>query len=208
MEVMDYTFMKHTPPLLNDSSLAFLMTARIYAKLHAVLLFILINTVSASAEPAKFSGIIDSHNQVRAKHQLTPLTWSNSLAQYAQQWVSNLAKTQNCEMIHRPNYSGGPFQQVHGENLFWASAVELATGRNQQQQFTPMQVVKAWADEEKFYNYQTNQCQAGQDCGHYTQMVWRESQQVGCAIAVCADKSQIWACNYHPRGNYIGEKPY
>ena len=184
-------FMKHTPPLLN-----------------AVLLFILMSTVSAVAEPAKFSGIIDAHNQVRAKHQLSPLTWSNSLAQYAQQWVSHLAETQNCEMIHRPNYSDGPFQQIHGENLFWASAVELATGRSQQQQFTPRQVVKAWADEEEFYNYQTNQCQAGQDCGHYTQMVWRESQQVGCAIAVCADKSQVWACNYHPRGNYIGERPY
>ncbi len=174
------------------------------------LLFVLLftNVSIFATEPARFSGIIDSHNQVRAKHNQQPLIWSNSLAQYAQRWVNNLANTQNCEMIHRPNYSGGQFQQVHGENLFWASAIELATGQNQQQQFTPTEIVKAWAEEESFYDYQTNQCQAGQDCGHYTQMVWHESQQVGCAIAVCDDKSQIWACNYHPRGNYIGEKPY
>jgi pathogenesis-related protein 1 len=168
----------------------------------------LANTTTFAVEPAQFSGILDSHNQVRAKHNVQPLSWSNSLASYAQKWVDNLARTQNCEMIHRPNYNGGEFQQVHGENLFWASAIELATGQNQQQQFTPIEIVKAWAQEEDFYNYQTNQCQEGQDCGHYTQMVWHESQQVGCAIAVCADKSQIWACNYHPRGNYIGEKPY
>ncbi len=163
---------------------------------------------SFATEPAQFSGIINSHNQVRAQHNVQPLTWSNSLANYAQKWVDNLAETQNCEMIHRPNNSGGQFQQVHGENLFWASAIELATGQNKKQAFTPKEVVKAWAEEEDFYNYQTNQCQAGQDCGHYTQMVWDESQQVGCAVAVCGDKSQIWACNYHPRGNYIGERPY
>jgi len=179
-----------------------------YLSISLLFLLLVINASSFANEPAKFSGIIDSHNKVRTKHNLQPLSWSNSLAQYAQQWVNNLADTQNCEMTHRPNYSGGEFQQIHGENLFWASAIELAAGQNQQQQFTPIEVVKAWSEEESFYNYQTNQCQAGQDCGHYTQMVWHESQQVGCAIAVCADKSQIWACNYHPRGNYIGERPY
>jgi len=166
------------------------------------------NTVTLATEPPQFSGIVEAHNQVRAKHNIEPLTWSNSLAQYAQQWVNNLAQAQNCEMIHRPNYGGGQFQQIHGENLFWASAVELVTGQNQQQQFTPAEIVKAWAEEENFYDYNTNKCQAGEDCGHYTQIVWQESQQLGCALAICPDKSQIWACNYHPRGNYIGERPY
>ena len=179
-------------------------------KIVLALLFVLlsISTITFATEPVQFSGIINSHNQVRAKHHVQPLTWSNTLAQYAQQWVNNLAQTQNCEMIHRPNYGTSLFIQKHGENLFWASAIELTTGQNQLQKITPTDIVKAWAEEEKFYNYQTNQCQAGEDCGHYTQMVWHESQQVGCAMAICADKSQIWACNYHPRGNYIGEKPY
>jgi len=179
-------------------------------KFYAILLLALLltNASSFATEPQKFSGILSSHNQVRAKHNVQALTWSNSLAQYAQQWVNNLAQTQNCEMLHRPHDSDGEFQQIHGENLFWASAIEMADGKNQQQQFTPREIVKAWAEEEHFYNYQTNECQVGQDCGHYTQMVWHESKQVGCAIAVCGDKSQIWACNYHPRGNFIGERPY
>lgn len=172
-------------------------------------LYFIIITISCSAsEPIQFSGMLSSHNKVRTKHQQLPLSWSNNLAQYAQQWVNHLASTQNCEMIHRPNYGGGIYQQQHGENLFWASPEEFGDGSKRMQQFTAKDVVKAWADEEVFYDYQKNQCQAGEDCGHYTQMVWHESQQVGCALAICSDKSQIWACNYHPRGNYIGEWPY
>ena len=169
---------------------------------------------SSVSEPKQFSGILASHNQVRAKHQQVPLTWSNSLATYAQQWVNNLATTQNCSMIHRPNNNGGKFQQIHGENLFWASAIETANSddgydsHNTSQKVSASHVVKAWAEEEGYYNYQTNKCQSGEDCGHYTQMVWHESRQVGCALAVCPDQSQIWACNYYPRGNYIGEWPY
>jgi hypothetical protein len=110
-------------------------------------------------------------------------------------------------MIHRPNNSG-PFKQIHGENLFWASPKELADGQKQIQTITTKDIIKAWAEEENFYDYPKNQCLPGEDCGHFTQMVWHESREVGCAMAVCSDKSQIWACNYHPRGNYIGEWPY
>jgi len=183
------------------------MNKKIFAS--ALFLSLLITSnFGLSAEPAPFSGIVNLHNQVRSKHQQQPLRWSKSLANYAQKWVNHLAKTENCGMIHRPNQSGGQFQQVHGENLFWASAVEFGNGMKKLQPLTAKDIVKAWAEEENFYDYQKNTCKAGEDCGHFTQMVWHESQQVGCAIAVCPDQSQIWACNYHPRGNYIGEWPY
>jgi len=173
-------------------------------------LYYLLFTPSAYAnqqEPVRFSGMVRLHNLVRAKHNQLPLIWSDSLANYAKEWVNYLASAQNCQMMHRPNNGGGKYQQKHGENLFWASAIETASGK-QKQAISVKDVVKAWAEEEHYYNYQTNQCHPGEDCGHYTQMVWHESQQVGCAMAVCPDKSQIWACNYYPRGNYIGEWPY
>lgn len=166
----------------------------------------------AHAEPQQFAGIVASHNSVRAKFNQVPLTWSNSLAVYAQEWVNHLAKTRNCEMNHRPNYQGeyesDRFLQVNGENLFWASPEIVENGVQKLQHFSPVEVVRAWAEEEDYYDYQSNTCQPGQDCGHFTQMVWHESRQVGCAKAMCGDKSQIWACNYYPRGNYIGEHPY
>lgn len=163
-------------------------------------------------EPLQFAGILASHNKVRKKFKQHPLVWSDSLANYAQKWVNRLAETQNCKMLHRPNYKGEHesenYLQVHGENLFWASPEVFPDGRSIIQSFTPKQVVKLWAIEEEHYDYQSNTCKPGQQCGHFTQMVWHESRQVGCAKAICPDKSQIWACNYHPRGNYIGEKPY
>lgn len=160
----------------------------------------------ASAEPAKFSGMVYSHNKVRAKHHLPSLQWSNRLAGYAQQWASELANNRNCNMQHRPNF--GPFKQRFGENIFWASPEQWSNGIVKLQKLSAPQIVNAWAEEEAFYNYQTNQCQSGEDCGHYTQMVWKESRKLGCAIAVCKNKAQLWVCNYDPPGNYYGERPY
>ena len=171
-------------------------------------LFLLLNSISFASEPPQFRGILASHNEVRSKYQQQPLSWSETLAKYAQQWVDHLASTQNCQMIHRPNHGDDKFKQIHGENLFWASPEELSNGIKKLQPLTPKEIVQAWAEEVNYYDYQSNKCKEGKDCGHFTQMVWHESQQVGCAKAICPDKSQLWACNYYPRGNYIGEWPY
>lgn len=159
-----------------------------------------------SSEPTRFRGMVALHNQVRANHGLPPLKWSARLAGYAREWANELANNHNCSMMHRPQH--GQFKQRFGENLFWASPEHWSNGEVRVQKLSPTEVVNAWAEEKEFYDYRTNRCVPGEDCGHYTQIVWRESQNVGCAIAVCQDKSQLWACNYDPPGNYIGERPY
>ncbi len=59
-------------------------------------------------------------------------------------------------------------------------------------------------------------CSGGM-CGHYTQIVWRSTQKLGCGIKVCTKNSPFGAsfptwtyvvCNYQPPGNIIGQKPY
>ncbi|HIO92337.1 MAG TPA: SCP-like extracellular [Leucothrix mucor] len=152
-------------------------------------------------------GTLASHNSVRTQLGLVPLRWSNKLARYAQQWANHQANTQNCAMQHRPQQAG-PFKQVHGENLFWASPKRWSDGKVELQELSIERVVKAWTDEVVDYDYNSNSCRQGEQCGHYTQIVWRETRAVGCAIAVCSDQSQLWVCNYDPPGNYIGEQPY
>lgn len=155
---------------------------------------------------ARFAGTLQAHNIVRRSHKLAPLAWSDSLAAYAQQWANHLASTSNCQMRHRP--TSGRFKQEYGENLWWASPRIWSDGITEVQKITIGRVVKDWADEKPFYNYRNNSCKSGEQCGHYTQLVWRETTEVGCAYQQCSDKSQLWVCNYNPPGNYIGERPY
>lgn len=163
--------------------------------------------MGAISNQNRFANSVAAHNVVRTAHGLQPLRWSENLASYAQEWANHLASTNNCQMRHRPQ-NGGKFNQIYGENLWWASPRVWSDGRKEVQNITIGRVVKDWADEKPFYNYSTNSCQAGEQCGHYTQIVWRETTEVGCAYQQCSDKAQLWVCNYNPPGNYIGERPY
>ena len=150
----------------------------------------------------RFEGVLQAHNGVRLKHGLKPLKWSNKLAKYSQEWADHLGRGNHCQIKHRP---GNP---PYGENLYRSSALQWSDGRRELMAINVKEVVKSWTDEERWYNYQTNRCQPGKQCGHYTQVVWENTTEVGCAVKVCADKSQTWVCSYNPAGNYIGVRPY
>ncbi len=149
---------------------------------------------------------VPAHNAVRSQHRLPPLKWSPQLAGYAQQWANQLRKRNNCGMKHRPDR--GRFAQRYGENLLQVGPTRWSDGRRELYHMTPQMITEIWADERRFYRYRSNSCKRGKVCGHYTQVVWRDTQEIGCAKAVCRDKSQVWVCNYNPPGNYRGKRPY
>uniref|UniRef100_A0A2N9GVV4 SCP domain-containing protein n=1 Tax=Fagus sylvatica TaxID=28930 RepID=A0A2N9GVV4_FAGSY len=67
--------------------------------------------------------------------------------------------------------------------------------------------VNMWVGEKPNYDYNSNSCVGG-ECLHYTQVVWRNSVRLGCAKVRCNNGGTFIGCNYDPRGNYVGEKPY
>ena len=152
-------------------------------------------------DAAEQNEIVAAHNKWRKTVGVPPVTWSPRLAQIAQSWANKGKASGNCDMEHSKT-------DGVGENLFWASAKEWSDGKRDVQAVTSAFVTDAWSSERKDYTYNTDSCARGQACGHYTQVVWKSTQEVGCAKAVCADKSQIWVCNYSPPGNYVGQKPY
>jgi uncharacterized protein YkwD len=128
------------------------------------------------------------HNGVRARVGVPPLIWSDRLASRAQDWANTLVSRN--EFFHRPNSS-------FGENLFAITGAPSS----------PAEVIDAWAGESRDYNYRSNRCRGV--CGHYTQLVWRNTREVGCAMGYSRrENREVWVCNYDPPGNYIGERPW
>jgi pathogenesis-related protein 1 len=129
--------------------------------------------------------MLSVHNGIRADRKLPPLQWSDTLAVYSQKWANALLKSNRA--AHNPN-------SPYGENI-------LVSGIGS----TPSSIVNEWASESRDYSYQTNACST--DCGHYTQIVWRHTSRVGCAVARGVQR-EIWVCSYDPPGNYRDEWPY
>ena len=148
--------------------------------------------------------VVAAHNRWRAEVGVTEkLSYSPALAQRAQAWVDNLKQNHHCRMLHSKTDSR------YGENLYWASALMWSDGSNELQEVSPEQVVDSWGSEKEDYDYASNRCAPGKMCGHYTQIVWRSTTSVGCAMAVCEDtQEQVWACEYQPAGNWVGRRPY
>jgi uncharacterized protein YkwD len=139
--------------------------------------------------PAAIQEIVDAHNAWRSPLGLQPLQWSDELAAISLDWAEQLAAAEVMEHSHSPGY---------GENL--------AEGLNTF--FSPAQVVNLWGDEVADYDYETNTCLPGKMCGHYTQVVWDTTTEVGCATIRKDNNWEIWVCTYNPPGNYVGQRPF
>lgn len=141
-----------------------------------------------------------AHNEVRKKVGVPALAWDEKLAKFAQEWGRHLCRggRQLPTLVHRQIRAGSP-----GENL-WEGA------STQPDPYSVTDAVKSWAGERKYFDVHGNRCRGGV-CGHYTQLVWRDTTHVGCAVATCSVSDMtatIWVCNYSPGGNVIGERPY
>lgn len=143
---------------------------------------------------------IAEHNRVRTEHGLDPLEWNDQIAQSALDWGDIMAARHGCELVHGQAASG----QGYGQNLYW-------WGHNNRLA-DPRYVVYGLADAEKpYYDYATNTCAPNEQCGHYTQIVWKTTKRFGCAYVTCDSgsyKGLAWVCNYDPPGNFVGQKPY
>jgi pathogenesis-related protein 1 len=182
---------------------------------------------AANVEMGRLMGITAAHNAVRAmvstQPPLPPLVWSQTVADYAQQWATQLA-TNNCASPqHR---SGAELQAMnYGENLATFEGGGFGGGTTDVS--TAQKAVDAWAGEVACWTYGTisgggpggtEKCDSAcymamnsDGCGHYTQIVWRKSLELGCGVATCKNgqaTEDIWICNYAPAGNIIGQAPY
>lgn len=149
----------------------------------------------SAMNPTEVKQLIDYHNHVRAEVGVGNVSWSPELASYAQEWADHLAKKGKFE--HRP-----PSDKKYGENL----AAGSHPGYN------AVSGARGWYGEKPLYQAGAPFSMKFMDAGHYTQMVWRSSTQIGAGKAICKQgKYKGWTivvCNYNPGGNMLGQPPY
>ncbi|TFK45000.1 CAP domain-containing protein [Crucibulum laeve] len=141
------------------------------------------------AEPtAEFTTeVLRQHNRYRAQYGAEPLTWSDDLYPATLEWANM------CKFRH--SQAGGKY----GENLYAGGGPSV----------TFAQGMKAWMDESVKYNY-ANPVFSGAT-GHFTQVVWKSTTQVACAMVDCGAgtifsmPSKFVVCRYSPPGNYQGQ---
>eukprot|EP00741_Cyanophora_paradoxa_P000072 tig00000057_g69.t1 len=132
---------------------------------------------ASQGEPPRLAGITSAHNSARASlyGNTAPLAWNPRLAAIAQEWANYLqSQCTACgklPMRHRTNLNG-----QYGENQAWYMNIYPPAS----------ETVKSWVAERAYYDYARATCAAGQMCGHYTQVVWKTTRELGCGYARCS----------------------
>ena len=127
---------------------------------------------------------LNMHNQYRAQHGAEPLTISQDLNKIAQDYANHIAKIN--QMVHSENKYKG---EILGENIYWCSGRPIEGAA----------MTTEWYDEIKDYNFNSPGFKNG--TGHFTQVVWKESKQVGFGYAQSSDGGYFGVANYFPAGN-------
>lgn len=135
--------------------------------------------------------VLAVHNKYRAELEIPPLAWSETLAAHATQWATYLA--QSGGRLCHSKFPG------EGENLWKGTA----------NYYSHTQKVEYWASKKKFFKSgifpHVSTTGNWSDVGHYSQMIWRRTTEVGCA-KISAGNQDIFVCRYAPPGNIFTRK--
>lgn len=149
-------------------------------------------TAAAERPANRFAAeLLDSHNAERAQFGAQPLAWSPRLAREAQQWAQQIAS--EGRMRHASSAERGGA----GENLWMGSAGA----------YPARFMVDAFIEEKRNFRAGTfpdiSYTGNWRDVGHYTQVVWPGTREVGCAVAR-NERDDFLVCRYLPAGNSFG----
>jgi len=176
--------------------------------------------LTASAKVA----IVDRHNEVRRKvakgeesngnqpaaSNMRMLKWNEELATTAQRWADQ------CTFGHDTarNKLDGTYV---GQNAYFKGS---STKKDKEALMTEVgnEATLAWYNEvvsPGFSNTHVNPFVFSTDAGHYTQVVWAETEEVGCGWTYYAEQvgpflayKSLTICNYAKGGNAAGQAMY
>jgi hypothetical protein len=140
--------------------------------------------------------MIDGHNAARRSVGTPPLVWDATLADHARAYAAVMARTGKFQHAEQPM---GPGRE--GENLFAGTAGA----------YSYAEMVGLWVAEKRYFTNgpmpAISTTGRWQDVGHYTQVVWRGTTRVGCALSTGGGQDYL-VCRYAPPGNVIGLRTF
>jgi len=161
--------------------------------------------------------ILDKHNELRSKvakgeesgqpkaSDMRALVWNSELEAVAQRWADQ------CTFGHDSNRAMLDGTSV-GQNAYMSMSSQISTP---EEMMTSMDnAVTAWYNEVTDPGFDPADIQPfkfGYGTGHYTQVVWAETSQVGCGWAYYSEggwQRSLVVCNYAKAGNYGGQTMY
>ena len=165
------------------------------------LLFLLFPTLVLGQLNRDKLSALQVHNDARKEVGVTPLVWSEKLEAQALKYAKQIARTNNYEHSNTKD----------GENLaMYYEYEESDKIKTYIYSDTPLYDASiAWYDEIKDYKYsKIKRYRIGPKIGHYTQMVWKDTKEVGIASAISKNGKVYVVARYYPAGNYLREYPY
>ena len=140
--------------------------------------------------------VLNAHNRERIATGIPTLRWDTRLAADARAYAEQMRVTGKFE--HSQDDIGA---EPQGENL-WAGTPGY---------YSPESMVGLWVAEKRDFkpgifpsNSRTGDVEA---VGHYTQLMWRKSAAIGCALAH-GRQEDFLVCRYSSAGNVIGQTPF
>ncbi|MDE2596862.1 MAG: SCP-like extracellular [Sphingomonadales bacterium] len=169
-----------------------MLTILLGASIALIIAFLPLLAEARDAAPASFDQrLLEAHNRERMRLNITPLQWSEQLAGQARDWADTLARRGGFE--HSRDRSGA------GENLWMGTASAYA----------PEDMIGAFVSEGRQFHSgrfpAISRTGNWVDVGHYSQLIWPATREVGCAIAE-AHGNEVLVCRYWPAGNVWGQQ--
>ncbi|XP_052895153.1 uncharacterized protein LOC128302382 [Anopheles moucheti] len=134
---------------------------------------------------------LKAHNEYRTQHGVLPLKLSKRLCRFAEEWAKVIAA--RGVLVHRSN-------SAYGENIFcsWSSSNTAGSSMF----VSGREPVENWYSEIDLHVFGKEP--ATLKTGHFSQVVWKDSRELGVGLARNRSGQVFVVANYDPPGNYIG----